>query len=75
MGLCSKFNEKALEDMKIEYTEDDNARMYGPSIVAYIGRQELSRVQIDFEIVHRFDLKYVNSEMRKYFLYIFIELR
>ena len=59
---------KALEDMKIEYTEDDNARMYGPSIVAYIGRQELSRVQIDFEIVHRFDLKYVNSENEEVFL-------
>lgn len=58
---------KALEDMKIEYTEDDNARMYGPSIVAYIGRQELSRVQIDFEIVHRFDLKYVNSENEEAF--------
>lgn len=58
---------KALEDMKIEYTEDDNARMYGPSIVAYIGRQELSRVQIDFEIVHRFDLKYVNSENEEVF--------
>lgn len=63
---------KALEDMKIEYTEDDNARMYGPSIVAYIGRQELSRVQIDFEIVHRFDLKYVNSENEEVFpIYIY----
>lgn len=57
----------ALEEAEIEYKFTQNAKMYGPSIQIFYGDKEFSSLQIDFEIVHRFDLKYVNKNNEEEF--------
>lgn len=51
----------ALNELEIHYEETKKARMYGPSIQIYYEDRELSSLQIDFEIVHRFDATYVSK--------------
>ena len=57
----------ALDTLKIPYEVNKNAKMYGPAIEICFENEEFSRLQIDFEIVHRFDLKYTNKENEEKF--------
>ena len=56
-----------LDDLKIKYTENKKARLYGPSISIKYNERELSNIQVDFEIVHRFDLKFINKNNEEEF--------
>ena len=56
-----------LEDLKIKYTENKKAKLYGPSISIKYNERELSNIQVDFEIVHRFDLKFINKNNEEEF--------
>ena len=62
-----KCMKNALETLKIPYEENKKAKMYGPSINLYYANEEFSSMQIDFEIVHRFDLNYTNKENEEKF--------
>ena len=59
---ATKAMKNALEKMNIKYQEKNDAKMYGPSINILYEDEELSNIQIDFEIVHRFDLTYANKD-------------
>lgn len=52
---------RALEKLNISYQEKIDAKMYGPCIEIMVEDEIISSIQIDFEIVHRFDLTYVNK--------------
>ena len=56
-----------IDDLKIKYTENKKARLYGPSISIKYNERELSNIQVDFEIVHRFDLKFINKNNEEEF--------
>ncbi len=61
----------ALDSLNIPYEEMDKAEMYGPSIQIYYEDREFCRLQIDFEIVHRFETKYVSKDNKyEYPVYI-----
>ena len=61
----------ALDILKVPYTENKKAKMYGPSIQIFYEDESFSSMQIDFEIVHRFDLTYVNKDNKEeYPIYI-----
>lgn len=51
----------ALKDLSIQFVQSDNAKMYGPSIYMMFNEKNIAKFQINFEIVHRFDLKYINE--------------
>ena len=51
-----------LNDLKIEYKVEKNARMYGPAIKVLYKEMDFSSLQIDFEISHRFDLHYTDKD-------------
>lgn len=51
---------EALDELKIDYDEDNKARMFGPAILIKYNEKDFSTLQVDFEIVHRFDVKFVN---------------
>ena len=53
---------EAIENIKERYDVNDNAQQYGPSIYMYYNGRILARLQINFEIVHRFDLKYIKGD-------------
>lgn len=57
----------ALESLNIQYEENNKALMYGPSIQIMYNKNEFSSMQVDFEIVHRFDLTYVNKDNEEKF--------
>lgn len=57
----------ALDSIGIKYNMNKNAKMYGPAVQVFYGDKEFSSLQIDFEIVHRFDLKYVNKNNEEEF--------
>ena len=62
----------ALDSLNIPYEENNKALMYGPSIQIMHNKKEFSSMQIDFEIVHRFDLTYVNKDDEEKFpIYIY----
>ncbi len=54
--------ENALKELEIPYQKDNKARMYGPAISIEYNGKDFSTLQIDFEIVHRFDVKFVNNK-------------
>lgn len=56
-----------LKDLDIPYTIDKKARMYGPAIRIKHNSEDLLRLQIDFEITHRFDLKYTDKDNKEKF--------
>ena len=58
----TKSIKNALKKLNISYKEKKDAKMYGPSIEIMFGDEAISNIQIDFEIVHRFDLTYVNKD-------------
>lgn len=59
---CSEAMKNALDELKIKYSVDEKAKMFGPSITLKYDESIFSTLQIDFEITHRFDLKYTNRE-------------
>lgn len=50
-----------LDELKIPFVETKNAKLFGPSIEIKYNDREFSTIQIDFEIVHRFETKFVNK--------------
>ncbi len=62
---------KALNELEITYKITQKAKMFGPSIQIFYNENELSSLQIDFEITHRFDVRYVDkSNEEKFPIYI-----
>ena len=59
---ATKAMKNALERLNIQYKEKKDSKMYGPSIDILYEDEEFSNIQIDFEIVHRFDLTYANKD-------------
>ena len=59
---ATKAMKNALEKLNIQYKEKKDSKMYGPSIDILYEDEEFSNIQIDFEIVHRFDLTYANKD-------------
>ena len=57
----------ALKEMNIKYKVLNTAKMYGPSIRTLYNNEEFTSIQIDFEITHRFDLKYTDSNDQEKF--------
>ena len=63
--------EKVLKDSNITYVENQDAKMYGPSIQVFYNSKLLAKIEIDFEITHRFDLKYTDKDgLEKFPIYI-----
>lgn len=58
---------KVLEENKVQYTENKYAKMYGPSIQIFYENELLAKIEIDFEITHRFDLKYTDKDGKEKF--------
>lgn len=58
---------KALSDLSIPYSVDNKAKMYGPSIKVKYNNKEFSNLQVDFEITHRFDIKYTDKDNKEKF--------
>ena len=58
---CTRLMKKVLDDQIIKYTENTDAKMYGPSIQIFYNDKMLAKIEIDFEITHRFDLKYTDK--------------
>ena len=58
---------KALDELDITYKTTKKAKMFGPAIQLYYSKEELSSLQIDFEITHRFDVKYVDKSNEEKF--------
>lgn len=70
-NMCAIAMEKALNESKITYTKNQDAKMYGPSIQVYYNGKLLAKIEIDFEITHRFDLKYTDKDgLEKFPLYV-----
>lgn len=60
-----------LDKLNIRYTIDNTARMYGPAIKVMHNDKVFLRTEIDFEITHRFDVRYTDSDNTdKFPLYI-----
>jgi len=68
IGTIAEWNDmtnamqRAMERLGIEYTVDKNAKLYGPFIRIKQNNNNFSKLQVDFEITHRFDLKYTNQD-------------
>lgn len=60
-NTCFNAMKEVLDELEIKYETDENAKMYGPAIKMYFDNYEFSVLQIDFEMTHRFDLKYKNE--------------
>lgn len=61
----------ALKSLNLEYTETTRSRMYGPRIRIVYNGKSFSSIQVDFEITHRFDLKYKDKDNKdKFPIYI-----
>lgn len=58
-----------LDDLNIKYKITKEAPIYGPRISFVCNQYLISDIQIDFEITHRFDLKYKNSNDKDEFPY------
>lgn len=68
---CVSLMKKILKEKNIEFVENNNAKMYGPSIQVFYNSKLLAKIEIDFEITHRFDLKYTDKDgLEKFPLYI-----
>lgn len=60
--MCINLMKKVLDDNNIKYTENTQAKMYGPSIQIFYNNKLLAKIEIDFEITHRFGLKYTDKD-------------
>ncbi len=70
-SIC-KMMKSVLEELDIPYKEDKNAMLYGPMITTYYGDIRFQTIQVDFEITHRFDMKYTtenNTEETPYYVH------
>lgn len=54
--------QNALDELNISYTIDNSARMYGPAIKVIHNNKVFLRTEVDFEIPHRFDLRYTDKD-------------
>ncbi len=63
----TKAMKNALDSLDISYEENNKAKMYGPSIQIMYEKNEFSTMQVDFEIVHRFDITYVDKDNQEKF--------
>ena len=61
-NMCIEKMENALRDDNLAFTENNKAPMYGPAIKLFYGDNYFAKIQIDFEITHRFDVKFHNKE-------------
>lgn len=59
---CDTAMKDVLDELNVKYKIDENAKMYGPSVKSYYNGNEFSVLQIDFEMTHRFELKYKNNK-------------
>ena len=66
-NMCIDSMRKVLEDRNIKYKEQNNAKIYGPSIQLFFNDKLLAKIEIDFEITHRFDLKYTDKDNKEKF--------
>lgn len=62
-----KAMKSALKSLNIPFEQNNKARMQGPSIQIMYEGKDFSSMQIDFEIVHRFDLTYVDKNNEEKF--------
>lgn len=61
----------SLEELHINYTVNKKGRMYGPSIQIKHNDKTFLSIQIDFEIVHRFNTKFTDKDSKeKYPIYM-----
>ena len=67
--LVTNTMKKVLDNLDIKYGVTNKAKMYGPSIMTYYNRQKMQNLQVDFEITHRFDTKYITAENEEKFPY------
>lgn len=68
---CITTMKKVLQEKGIKYLENNDAKMYGPSIQIFYNSKLLAKIEIDFEITHRFDLTYTDKDgLEKFPLYI-----
>ena len=68
---CINAMKKVLTEKNINFIENNDAKMYGPSIQVFYNGKLLAKIEIDFEITHRFDLKYTDKDgLEKFPLYI-----
>lgn len=59
---CINLMKKVLDEKNIKYKQNNEAKMYGPSIQIFYNNKLLSKIEIDFEITHRFELKYTDKD-------------
>lgn len=64
---CINLMKKVLHEKNINYEENNDAKIYGPSIQIYYNSKLLAKIEIDFEITHRFDLKYTGRDGKEKF--------
>ncbi len=53
---------KSLIQNNLNFTENNKAPMYGPMIKLFYNDNYFAKIQIDFEITHRFDIKFHNKD-------------
>ena len=58
---------EVLDELKIPYEINQRAKMYGPAIKTIYGDKKFQSIQVDFEISHRFDLKYKSNNNEELF--------
>ncbi len=66
-NMATKALEEALDKIGIKYSISKKARIFGPAIRIKYENSDFSSLQIDFEITHRFNLKFVNNENQEEF--------
>ena len=56
---------KSLIQNNLNFTENNKAPMYGPMIKLFYNDNYFAKIQIDFEITHRFDIKFHNKDNKE----------
>ena len=66
-NTCINLMKKVLNEKNIRYEENKYAKMYGPSIQLFYNSKLLAKIEVDFEVTHRFDLKYTDKDGKEKF--------
>ena len=66
-NTCISLMKKILDEKNIKYEENKYAKMYGPSIQLFYNSKLLAKIEVDFEVTHRFDLKYTDKDGKEKF--------
>ena len=66
-NTCISLMKKVLDEKNIKYEENKYAKMYGPSIQLFYNSKLLAKIEVDFEVTHRFDLKYTDKDGKEKF--------